>query len=145
MSTLGDASKELDFIAQVLRIDSKNYHTWVYRQWVLSHFGGLPSTSEMIKNNKLTKPGAGQYSHLWQGELAFIDQLLREDARNNSAWNHRFFCIFGSGWAQTNENCQEWWKIGKNYQEIIKTEIALVKEHIVTIPNNASAWNYLRG
>ena len=88
----------------------------------------------------------GSDPSLWKGELTFIDSLLQEDARNNSAWNHRFFCIFGSKWAEWDaERCQDWWKIGKDKEEIINAEIAFTKGHIATIPNNASAWNYLRG
>lgn len=30
---------------------------------------------------------------LWDKELEFVDKLLREDLRNNSAWNHRCFVI----------------------------------------------------
>ena len=30
---------------------------------------------------------------LWDGELDFVDKLLKEDHRNNSAWNQRHFVI----------------------------------------------------
>ena len=30
---------------------------------------------------------------LWDGELDFVDKLLKEDHRNNSAWNQRHFII----------------------------------------------------
>lgn len=30
---------------------------------------------------------------MWDKELEFVDKLLREDLRNNSAWNHRCFVI----------------------------------------------------
>ena len=62
VAALHDASEELGFIATVLREDSKNYHAWGHRQWVLKTFA------------------------LWEGELAFTDALLQEDLRNNSAW-----------------------------------------------------------
>jgi protein farnesyltransferase/geranylgeranyltransferase type-1 subunit alpha len=29
----------------------------------------------------------------WDGELDFIDELLRLDVRNNSAWNHRWYVV----------------------------------------------------
>lgn len=33
---------------------------------------------------------------LWdQGEIEYVDTLLKTDVRNNSAWNHRFFLVFG--------------------------------------------------
>lgn len=67
---------ELTFIARVLALDSKNYHTWAYRQWLLTHFDD---------------------DKLWQFEVSSVEFMLREDVRNNSAWHHRFFVVFDSG------------------------------------------------
>ena len=30
---------------------------------------------------------------LWDGELDYVDSLLKVDLRNNSAWNQRYFVI----------------------------------------------------
>lgn len=30
---------------------------------------------------------------LWDGELDYVDSLLKADHRNNSAWNQRYFVI----------------------------------------------------
>ena len=49
--------------------DSKNYHAWAHRQWILEEF------------------------NLWEGELEFIDHMLLNDLRNNSAWNQRHFVL----------------------------------------------------
>ncbi|KAI0763174.1 protein prenylyltransferase [Irpex lacteus] len=62
------ASSELEFIARVLEEDSKNYHTWSYREWILAHIDD---------------------ARLWLGELPYVDDLLEADVRNNSAWHHR--------------------------------------------------------
>ncbi|UZJ52877.1 hypothetical protein CBS101457_002197 [Exobasidium rhododendri] len=148
VSALGDPSRELSFVAQVLQIDSKNYHTWVYRQWVLSHFGGLPGKRLEDSSSLSSDQHSRRFPDLWKGELAFVDNLLKEDARNNSAWNHRYFCIFGSNWAKAegaSSKYQEWWNLGDTFPAIVQSEIAVAKSHIVTVPNNASAWNYLRG
>lgn len=88
----------------------------------------------------------GHNLSLWEAELSFVEDLLREDARNNSAWNHRYFCIFGSRWAKKKAStCDKWWKLGGTYDDIVRSEIAFAKGHVAIIPNNASAWNYLRG
>jgi protein farnesyltransferase/geranylgeranyltransferase type-1 subunit alpha len=68
---------ELKFIEKCLRVDSKNYHTWSYRQWLLSHFV--------------------DEEDLWKGELDFIENAIGDDVRNNSAWHHRHFVVFGCG------------------------------------------------
>jgi hypothetical protein len=59
--------------AEMLELDSKNYHVWAYRQWLLQTFGG------------------------WREELAFIERLVRRDVRNNSAWNQRHFVSLHDG------------------------------------------------
>jgi protein farnesyltransferase/geranylgeranyltransferase type-1 subunit alpha len=68
---------ELKFIGKCLQVDSKNYHTWSYRQWLLSHF---------VDDNDL-----------WKGELDFVENMIGDDVRNNSAWHHRHFVVFGCG------------------------------------------------
>ena len=30
---------------------------------------------------------------LWEDELEYVEQLLAEDLRNNSAWNQRYFVV----------------------------------------------------
>jgi protein farnesyltransferase/geranylgeranyltransferase type-1 subunit alpha len=67
---------ELWFIESSLKVDAKNYHTWSYRQWLLAYFND---------------------EDLWVGELDFVDMMLVQDVRNNSAWHHRFFVVFQSG------------------------------------------------
>jgi len=69
-------NRELEFIAESFHVDSKNYHTWSYRQWLLSYFNE---------------------DALWDGELAYVENMLDKDVRNNSAWHHRFFVVFQSG------------------------------------------------
>lgn len=41
--------------------------------------------------------------NLWDSELGSVEELLVRDVRNNSAWNHRYFVIFGSGSPVTEE------------------------------------------
>ncbi|KAG1748314.1 uncharacterized protein EDB91DRAFT_1079298 [Suillus paluster] len=105
---------ELEFIANSLQADTKNYHTWSYRQWILAYFND---------------------DKLWSHELDFVESMLENDVRNNSAWHHRFFVVFQSGVRNGDED----------RDEIVRRELAFVKERIAIAPNNASAWNYLRG
>ncbi|KAF7316368.1 hypothetical protein MIND_00155600 [Mycena indigotica] len=72
---------------------------------------------------------------LWAGELDFIDTMVNRDLRNNSAWHHRFFVVFQSGVREGEED----------RERIVRRELVYVKQHISLAPNNASAWNYLRG
>ncbi|SPO37535.1 related to Protein farnesyltransferase alpha subunit [Pseudozyma flocculosa] len=145
VSALGDPSLELAFIADNLARDSKNYHTWAYRQWVLAHFGGLGSASASAATSPgAAGPGAGAFPQLWDGELDYAEKLLVEDVRNNSAWNHRWFCIFGRRGARPHDaDAAAQWE--SELIKLVKAEIGFTKAQIALAPNNASAWNYLRG
>ncbi|KAJ7078082.1 hypothetical protein C8R44DRAFT_825628 [Mycena epipterygia] len=72
---------------------------------------------------------------LWAGELDFVDTMLNADVRNNSAWHHRFFVVFQSGVREGEED----------RTRIVRRELIYVKQNLSLAPNNASAWNYLRG
>ncbi|KAI6148522.1 hypothetical protein BKA82DRAFT_459774 [Pisolithus tinctorius] len=72
---------------------------------------------------------------LWANELDFVDGMLDVDVRNNSAWHHRFFVVFQSGVRKGEED----------RNEVLRRELTYVKMQISVVPNNMSAWNYLRG
>ncbi|GJJ14985.1 hypothetical protein Clacol_009255 [Clathrus columnatus] len=111
---LHEPDSELDFIKTILDIDSKNYHTWGYRQWILAHFNR---------------------EDLWIAEIRYVEQMLKKDLRNNSAWNHRFFVLWSNGRRES----------GEIQDEFLRTEIQFVKDNISLAPNNDAAWNYYRG
>jgi len=115
MIKIRNPSRELIFIARTFKEDAKNYHTWSYRQWLLAYFND---------------------ESLWSGELDFVDELLNADVRNNSAWHHRFFTVFQSGLRDGEQQDRD---------RILRRELIYVKQSISLAPNNASAWNYLRG
>jgi len=101
---------ELQCLKEALAEDAKNYHAWSYRQWVMAHFGPGP---------------------WWNEELAYVDELLSVDIRNNSAWNQRYFTITEGPKGLTEE-------------QLLK-EIEYTKEKIQRTPNNESPWVYLSG
>lgn len=70
------------------------------------------------------------FHSLYDNELAYVDELLEDDIRNNSAWNQRYF-VFNrtSGFTP----------------EVIKQEIDYTLEKIKLTTKNESPWNYLRG
>ncbi|KAI0773963.1 protein prenylyltransferase [Fomes fomentarius] len=115
LNSVDAAARELEFLKAVIRSDSKNYHTWSYRQWILVHFNDEP--------------------RLWAGERAYAEDLLEEDVRNNSAWHHRFFVVSSSGVRAGDED----------REQVLRRELSFAKEKISLAPNNPSAWNYLRG
>jgi protein farnesyltransferase/geranylgeranyltransferase type-1 subunit alpha len=79
VNRLNKGERELAFINKVLDEDSKNYHGWSYRQWVVKKFD------------------------LWNKDATYTDDLLVFDVRNNSAWNYRFYLIFNNPTAPSKE------------------------------------------
>lgn len=67
----------------------------------------------------------------FQNELAFVNEMLKNDVRNNSVWNHRYFIL----------NISEEGFSSK----IISEEINYIIDKLQICLNNESVWNYLRG
>lgn len=68
-------------------------------RWRSAEEFGFRSTSELhtasIENDVLhvANNSSLQAYKLWDNELEFVENLLEEDVRNNSAWNQRHFVI----------------------------------------------------
>jgi protein farnesyltransferase/geranylgeranyltransferase type-1 subunit alpha len=60
---------EIEFLRKIFESDSKNYHAWSYRIWLVERFS------------------------LWEGELEYVEALLDKEVTNNSAWSYRFFLL----------------------------------------------------
>ncbi|QPG75169.1 hypothetical protein FOA43_002517 [Brettanomyces nanus] len=111
----GDSDKydvekeEFPIIETLIDRDEKNYHVWTHRRWLVERFKMYGSPRE----------------------LEFTEKRLAEDVRNNSAWNHRFFVLFGGK--------------GEEFEADFDTELGFVKRQVCRSPTNPSSWNYLRG
>ena len=71
------------------------------------------------------------FSSLFENELEYVERLLEEDIRNNSAWNQRFF---------VNQNIHK-----KIDGDLLNKELEFTMKAIEKVPGNESAWNYLNG
>ena len=60
---------EMNFLSEIFESDSKNYHAWSYRVWLVERFS------------------------LWEGELEYVESLLDREVTNNSAWSYRYFIL----------------------------------------------------
>ena len=67
---------------------------------------------------------------LFDNELEYVNRLLEDDIRNNSAWNQRYFVINNTtGFTE----------------EVVERELSFTLDKIKIVISNESAWNYLRG
>lgn len=64
-----------------------------------------------------------------KNELDFVENLISQDIRNNSAWNQRYFVINNSD----------------PTSDTIEKELKYTFDKIQIAFKNESAWNYLRG
>lgn len=121
--------KEMDFLMEMFAQDSKNYHVWTYRHWLVRHFG------------------------LWDSprELADIDSLLNSDVRNNSAWTHRYMLRFGprsnepdGGMVNANGPPSEKGRHAVVDEDSVDEELRYAQAQIVRAPENKSPWSYAR-
>lgn len=64
-----------------------------------------------------------------ENELKYVEKLISEDMRNNSAWNQRFFVLNNSD----------------PNPDTIEKELNYTFDKILILSKNESAWNYLKG
>lgn len=112
--------------------DSKNYHVWTYRHWLVRHF------------------------KLWDAprEIRDVEALLKSDVRNNSAWNHRFMLRFGprgddefdAGMSNSNNvPSSEKGRLAVVDEDVVDAELKYAQSRILYAPENRSPWSYARG
>ncbi|KAI0187134.1 prenyltransferase alpha subunit [Astrocystis sublimbata] len=116
------ARSEHNFLRDILERDTKNYHVWGYRQYFV---------------RKL---------RLWDSddEMRYVELMISTDVRNNSAWSHRFFLVFGNPGQSTPDSHSTEYD-PQVPADIIDREILYSQEKINLAPQNQSPWNYLRG
>ncbi|KAJ5571976.1 hypothetical protein N7535_005636 [Penicillium sp. DV-2018c] len=126
--------KETTFLMEMFAQDSKNYHVWTYRHWLVRHF------------------------KLWDSpqELEDVESLLKADIRNNSAWNHRYMLRFGprdtalpdAGMVNAGDvekSPAEKGRLPVVDEEMVDAELKFAQEAILRAPENLSPWSYAKG
>ncbi|RMZ78182.1 hypothetical protein DV738_g3965, partial [Chaetothyriales sp. CBS 135597] len=157
--------REIPFVTHILSFDAKNYHVWTYRQWLCRYF------PEFLLPPSPTVTGRTQGS---TSEIESVEVLIDEDVRNNSAWAHRYFVVFGfeelfvlEGGSRVDINTNIKTGVEKRLttrkelfanikatkgqgilkadEAVVQREIAYAKAKIGLAPQNPSSWNYLKG
>lgn len=119
---------EPDFLMEMFSLDSKNYHVWTYRHWLVRHFS------------------------LWDSEreIQDVERLVNSDVRNNSAWNHRWVLKFGprgnvdSGMPTAVDESGNRGRLEVVDEDLVDSELEYAKSKIVLAPENRSPWSYAR-
>ena len=116
------AASEQAFLAQILAQDTKNYHVWSYRSYLVA------------KLNLFADPT----------ERRAVEHLIDDDVRNNSAWSHRFFLVFSDP-ATSTPGAGATAPDPAVPAAVVDAELAYARAKIDLAPQNQSPWNYLRG
>ncbi|XP_014206850.1 protein farnesyltransferase/geranylgeranyltransferase type-1 subunit alpha [Copidosoma floridanum] len=135
-----DLKDELKFIELMTNINMKNYQVWHHRK-VIVEWMQDPSSELKFTSTVLLKDAKNYHAwqhrqwvmttfDLFENELEYVDELLTKDIRNNSAWNQRYFVLNNTTQFE---------------EEVIDREVDFTIEKILDVPDNESAWNYLRG
>lgn len=75
---------------------------------------------------------------LWSpAEYEYVEHLLEQDVRNNSAWNQRYFCL-------SHQLDEEKEITNEMKRETLNREVEFTLAKIGLCVDNESAWNYLR-
>jgi len=112
------AKEELEYVDKILGDDSKNYHAWSHRQWII---------------RTLNNP------HLWSSEIEYSHSKVISDPRNNSAWNQRWFALHKGNTS---------YAVDRNAAlslEKAKEEASYALSGAEVDPFNESPWRYLIG
>lgn len=104
-----DPHRENPVMAVMLDLDPKNHHVWAYRKWLVQQCDLFADPAEMH----------------------YVETHLARDVRNNSAWVHRHFLVFGAPAEPAALVCAR--------------ELEFAQEKIALCPQNPLAWTYLRG
>lgn len=144
------AFNELSLTAEVLQADAKNYHAWSHRQWCL-HFFARPTPAEVAAaaadENRDGAVELPVHANVFAAELVFVDGLLKDDVRNNSAWNQRFFVrTHAPRSAEAAKHAAPAGSRGHPFSaSMLSEEIAYTGSKLALAPHNESPWNYLEG
>ncbi|KAG2444439.1 hypothetical protein HXX76_001192 [Chlamydomonas incerta] len=110
------AEREDAFTREAIIFDEKNYHAWAHRQAIVKITGR------------------------WGPELAFADEFIGRDVRNNTAWNQRMFV-----WRTLGREARLQLAGADDDDAWLRSELEYIAGAIQKAPRNESPWRYLSG
>lgn len=141
MDHLSDWDGELKLIDKFLQVDSRNYHVWSYRRFIIGcqkRDTNVDLSDELIDYN----------------EFKFTTKMINKDISNYSAWHNRSKLVEKlfmnspviSRKNEENKTLYEYLVIfnEKNKLGFLQRELHLFKTAIYTDPDDSSVWFYMK-
>lgn len=146
LDKISDWEAELKLIETFLQIDSRNYHVWAYRRFIINCMkddSNIKVDNEVIDFN----------------EFRFTTKMINRDISNYSAWHNRnklienLFLKSPRSYERHKDDNEKEFKNLNDYLivfnkgdkvEFLKKELNLFKTAIYTDPDDSSVWFYMK-
>jgi Protein prenyltransferase alpha subunit repeat len=141
---------ELEYLRTVVRADGKNYHAWSYRQFLLMMVMMMRKVPTVRRSQQVEyKDDDDDYdgdddANMWSDELEYTSDLIDDDGRNNSAWNHRWFVLMNGATDRdgTEEAAADDAAAGMLDEHVVAREVRYALEVASIDPYNESPWRF---
>jgi geranylgeranyl transferase type-2 subunit alpha len=121
-------SGELNLVSKMLQADSRNFHAWGYRRFVVDQLDRLCSAGFMIEDG-IKSPKA-----LAESEFEYTTKMINSNLSNFSAWHYRSRLIPRLLNLRAADNAAR--------RKLLDDELALICTAINTDPFDQSIWYY---
>ena len=138
LDNLSDWENELKLIKQFLTVDSRNFHVWSYRRFIIKCMKDISKDSDIIDFE----------------EFKFTTSMINKDISNYSAWHNRSKLIemlFNKSPVLLkddvgDEKLFQYLLIfnNKDINQFLIKELELFKTAIYTDPDDSSVWFYMK-
>ncbi|OCK88630.1 protein prenylyltransferase [Cenococcum geophilum 1.58] len=116
---------ELELVGKMLRLDSRNFHAWGYRRFVVTQIVRIPVSG--------STPGDASQSMV-EAEFEYTTKMIKTNLSNFSAWHNRSKLIPRLlSHRQANEAAR---------REMLDAELSQIQAAINTDPFDQSIWFY---
>lgn len=127
---LADWSMEMKLIGRFFQADSRNFHAWAYRRWVV----------QCISEDR---DSAGQAKLDWE-EWSFTTTMINHDISNYSAWHNRSALVIRLFENPPVANDSYAAAFHESKRAFLELEISMFQTAIYTDPDDSSVWIYMR-
>ncbi|KAM9912988.1 hypothetical protein OXX69_002040 [Metschnikowia pulcherrima] len=136
-----DWNRELAIVSKVLMMDSRNFHGWQYRRYVVSH---------LEQEARSKEPHSGTELEISLREFQYTTETINKSTANFSAWHNRTKLIAKILKLLSQENLvmatadEKVTGVFQSASKLLKHELNLVKTGMFMDAEDTSVWLYMQ-